>query len=368
MKAKYTSETTKAEIVAKYQSGESLKDLASFYGLTGTTIVKYLNAASVPTREIRSGSRAEKAKRNEQIKADFLAGLTTTEIMEKRGLSRDVVNDVTQKLRSAQQKERNDNIIADFQQGMSISAISRKYNIVHVGIRYILDQNNIERKRFPYLTISHNKLIQETPELMYWIGMALADGSMHFEHESYPRFTLSLKKSDVEIIQKLRDFIEADRCTIKFEKVSNHQIMGKEVKREGQAILSFSSPNLNVWVDKYGVVPNKTYNFKTPEIPDELFGHCLRGWIDGDGHISITPKNNCYTVGITGNLDALSWLKQKLESFNYPGTICYRKRNEIYGVISMQGKDNIGWLYNFCDASNPLRLDRKWSKLDTYYK
>lgn len=128
---------------------------------------------------------------------------------------------------------------------------------------------------------------QINEESAYWIGYLLADGCMAVKKNNIYTLMLECKTSDVEILQKFCKFlnIREDRIT------DGHQGQSKA--------LSIADSNFTTSVQKYGIIPNKSY--KEHHIPQEIlqkdiyFLQFLKGIIDGDG----TIHNHYHSPGVS---------------------------------------------------------------------
>src|ERR1035437_3192398 len=108
----------------------------------------------------------------------------------------------------------------------------------------------------------------ETPEVAYWAGFLMADGTVTRNGASFV-VSLSLSENDLDNLLKFRDFLG---------KQDEPGTMPQDMRR-----VAVGSKRLGNDLARWGVVPNKTYVGIIPsDIPNELLPHYIRGLIDGD--------------------------------------------------------------------------------------
>lgn len=118
-----------------------------------------------------------------------------------------------------------------------------------------------------------------TPTTAYIVGYIFADGSIS---NNLCEVGFLCHTKDEEIILAIRDELK-----------STSTIHRKPGVWEGD---SYNGPRTSFDVgskilvrdlmDRFGLRPRKTYlDLSMPQVPDILFGHFLRGYFDGDGHI-----------------------------------------------------------------------------------
>lgn len=136
-----------------------------------------------------------------------------------------------------------------------------------------------EKKRIK-LELNHDFFeVIDTEEKAYWLGFLMADGNVYNRGNNY---TISLK-----IQTKDRDSVIASGEALE----TNATLEEFEETRKGTKTYSTSlrvnSVKMAKDLAKYGVVPRKSRKERISEnIPKELKHHFMRGYFDGDGHIS----------------------------------------------------------------------------------
>jgi hypothetical protein len=115
---------------------------------------------------------------------------------------------------------------------------------------------------------------QDTEDAKYWIGFAIADGSVN----RYGTFSVALQAADIGHLEKLKSFLK-----------SGARIMTGKLNRTAYkpgaefAKLSVASKILVDSLMSAGVVPRKTGKEKL--LKHQLSRHTWRGAIDGDGSL-----------------------------------------------------------------------------------
>ncbi len=144
-----------------------------------------------------------------------------------------------------------------------------------------------------------------SPNMAYVLGFLFADG------------TMNKKKTGVGAIQKASDseILEFICKEVKLKK--GLKFIPKHVDCYGVTCkdaycISINSTVVAAKLVELGLMPRKTFeNHPFPNVPDEMFPHFVRGYLDGDGTTCVTRRSVCCVsfVGavkfITGLRDAL---------------------------------------------------------------
>ncbi|MFC1632422.1 hypothetical protein ACFL2I_07695 [Candidatus Omnitrophota bacterium] len=84
--------------------------------------------------------------------------------------------------------------------------------------------------------------------------------------------------------------------------------------------VQFGNVNLYRWLQQIGLTPKKSKTISKLSIPDEYLSDYLRGYIDGDGSLSVFQdavypnSQRLYTRFFSGSLKHLKWLKSRIKS------------------------------------------------------
>lgn len=194
--------------------------------------------------------------------------------------------------------------------------------------------------------------------MAYILGFTCADGCVHSRTLSWE---LSNKFcSDKNLLEKIAKEIGS---TYKIE------------ERRSSFRLRINSVALISSLSKFGIVPNKTKILVFPSVPVSFLRHFIRGFLDGDGWISMRAKRKSNEINlgfVNGSRDFMEGLVQALKTnvpirnFNLRSSHKTTKNgsSSVYFHIDFYGKDVYEILsYLFEDLSDEdLFLDRKYKK------
>jgi hypothetical protein len=207
------------------------------------------------------------------------------------------------------------------------SKLSRKYDV-----------NNIFTKGF-------NNEINS-----YILGLFFADGTVRHDNT----ISLSLKEDDKHILEDIKNIIQPKK-NLYYCNVKN----GKNQYR-----LSISDKEIKKIFEKAGCVINKSLILEYPseKVIDSSF---IRGYIDGDGHISRK------SLSIMGTKNFLLSLHEKIEKHLCKKIKCrYYQKNKESNCWQLSisffedRKLVLDWIYE----NNPiLKLNRKFTEYNKHY-
>ena len=114
-----------------------------------------------------------------------------------------------------------------------------------------------------------------TPEMAYVLGFFTADGNM-IKNKRGAHF-ISIEITDKDILEEMKKAIG-----------SNHKISIRknQFPEKDSYRLQIGSKVMFNDLLKLGITPNKSKTIDLPEIPKNYFSDFLRGYFDGDGHVS----------------------------------------------------------------------------------
>lgn len=171
----------------------------------------------------------------------------------------------------------------------------------------------------------------------YFFGFLFADGCIYKRSVS-----IALHKKDVEILNLFNRWLASDRPVVKYDNYVRWHMTHKTL------------PALcKVW----GVVPNKTYiasDFSfLLQLSHPLQLCWLRGFLDGDGHIS-----SRHSIRFSGHMTTLYSLKNALNTI-WPDIRIAMQQDHIYLSVD-DSKQLAKWLLEEC----PHGLSRKTQQLN----
>jgi hypothetical protein len=154
------------------------------------------------------------------------------------------------------------------------------------------------------------KLLDNSPESLYWMGFIMADG--YIEEK---RISITLSDVDIIHLRKLKTFLGTTNT------VYHRRKYQENAKGKTCSLVLCDSETVPKLKEQYAVGSRKTYNPPTlPAMTDDQFLSFLCGYIDGDGCIS-KQSDGIYT--------------------KKDGTISKYKRNDFL----LQVKCHSSWIY-----------------------
>ena len=189
--------------------------------------------------------------------------------------------------------------------------------------------------------------IIDTEDKSYFLGLLFADGNVYTARN---RVQLTLVNDDAYILEAFAKFIE---------------YTGKMyIDRQKYTKIILPSKKMCADLTKLGCTPNKSLTLEFPtEVPDELMCHFIRGYFDGDGHISLDKKlvNPYYHINLTSSEQFVNKLKDVLKEQNViTGTSYKRYKDKLisaHTVYVMNKSAKLFGSYIYKDAT--VYLNRK---------
>lgn len=117
----------------------------------------------------------------------------------------------------------------------------------------------------------------------YWAGFIAADGCVYQREGHQGLIQISLNSIDLETLENFKRDIEATHL-INFDKTKNH------------CSISITSNKMFNDLQKYGIIPKKTWQFDMElafkEIGKKYFPDFIRGYFDGEGSVVIRKQGS----------------------------------------------------------------------------
>lgn len=188
-------------------------------------------------------------------------------------------------------------------------------------------------KRKPKLDVDFFKKI-DAEEKAYILGFIFADGYIESNNRT---LTININKKDIAFLERVKKEM---KCENEIRKSST----------KGCVRLHLSSIELVNDVSKFGIVKNKTFSLKLPELQSELHRHFLRGYFDGDGYIG---KHQC--VLVVGSESFLTELTDYIKN-KFGQEVYTQKMGNYYRMVfGRKNHEIIKWMYE----GNNISLERK---------
>jgi len=205
----------------------------------------------------------------------------------------------------------------------------------------------------------------------YFGGFLYADGSFHKTSHTGYSLKLLLHPKDEDIIEVFLSKLDGAKKYSITNKKTGQQVVGIII--HGIALADK--------LLKFGVTPDKRYEWTQPQITDSMLPHFLRGWYDGDGHIGNKPIMTLTNI----NEETIRYFEEMICYLGYSGSgvkkdhkgsgysRIYITKNNTIGKLgknrdvwrhSITGRSNCRQIYHLLKGDSTLRLDRKWGMLD----
>lgn len=258
-------------------------------------------------------------------------------------------------------------IINDYQSGATVDSISKKYRISPKTVSGILKSNSVRiltsgeigRK---YNLNEHYFDNIDHQDKAYCMGLLYADGC---NLEKQYIINLALQERDKDILVKINELIGSNR-PLRFINYSS-----KNPNWSNQYQLSINSKHMSQQLSSLGMVANKSLKIVFPNwLTDDLIPHFLRGYMDGDGHLSNNPKDA--RMSIVGTLDFCEAVKQIVkEKLDVHCSIyfCHGETNKPTRTLQIAGRNQMSKFLDYIYKDANLYLDRKYDVYKSlYYK
>lgn len=255
------------------------------------------------------------------------------------------------KLTNEQEKQ----LVEEYKAGATVTSLTQKYG--YKTKKSVLDKINKyypEEKKAIIQEAKNNRkgynidLSKINSEFnAYFIGLLLTDGYI-----SNNRAQIGLDLSDEDCIKFLAEVIN-----IKYNFYSN--------QTKGRYRLLIEGEEYKKTVERYGLVPSKTYNLKPPILfkeEEKFIPYIIRGIIDGDGTVSKTSYGAPQFRIVTQSEYFKDWLLEVLEEKMYMKDISATKNINNCWTIGSAEKDNILKLI-ILSYNKPFGMNRKYEEL-----
>ncbi len=240
----------------------------------------------------------------------YKSGLSQQQIAEKYGVTREPIkrilksNGISRKDKLGRfSNEDMNKIIAMYCSGISTYEIGELYNTTDETIRRWLDKNGIERRHSLYTLDEHYFDKIDTQEKAYILGLLYADG---YYNQKNHTVSITLQEEDRHILEEINNLIKSDK-PLRFIDNKKYKETWKNCYQ-----LFITGEHISSMLCNYGILPRKSLILEFPYWLDEdLQRHFIRGYFDGDGHIS---KNKYkYNMSIISTQSFCSGINKVIE-------------------------------------------------------
>ena len=229
---------------------------------------------------------------------------------------------------------------------MSARQIAKQYMVSGDVIRRILIDNGIEIRRHYGQTFNEYYFDNiDTPNKAYLLGFLYADGCVNKNNT----ISFAVHQKDKEILEMYVSELKA-----------TNQIT--YVKNKPHVRLTFCSKHMCDTLINLGCGHNKTNSLEFPAIPEIYKYDFIRGFMDGDGCISVINRGKYKSISLsfTGTLEMLQELKS---IFNIDNKITFYRNS--YALHIGKIVDVLRILKNIYNEAD-LYMTRKYNKYKEY--
>ena len=207
----------------------------------------------------------------------------------------------------------------------------------------------------------------------YLLGFFLADGCITMNSGCKNSYKLS-----INISEKDKDLVKLYQETIcpNNKIVISHYTKGA-VNRKPTWQIKWTSNKMKEDLSKFNISVRKTndltFEFPFDKLDSKLYFSFIRGFFDGDGHLSYEKDKIQFTFAFYATselfLNQLGTIFQKEFNINYSITSNKKKNLNLYCLTfnsNNKRKDFIQKLYNKMYNNSQFSLDRKRLKFESY--
>lgn len=242
----------------------------------------------------------------------------------------------------------------------TVSEVSKQTGYPRTCITRYATRFNIYKKKYTRKNVNtvNEDYFKEidTEEKAYWLGFFMADANMYIYEDGRRQFSIKIKDSDHEHLEKFKKAVNFSgqiikRCSIR-----------KDTKCYSSEIKIYNK-NFCDCLIKHGIIPHKTGKEQIPNtIPEDLKKHFIRGFLDGDGWVSGNIKK-----GKSANVGICSTNKVICDNlFEYFKTyLNIQMQINLYKNVYKVHTGKKEFVYNllkFLYLNSNIYLDRKYKK------
>lgn len=195
----------------------------------------------------------------------------------------------------------------------------------------------------------------DTEEKAYWLGFIAADGNI-----CRRSLRINLNERDKAHLEKFKKAIQADYPI-------------KKIPGSGYgtgtilASLEINSVKIINDLKKFQITENKSNTLKPPNIQEKFYKDWIRGYLDGDGSVSIL-KNGNFQLSFTGTKEVLDFIQNFLtKQLNRKYCQRYPERDNNNYSINFGGTHSIIKYLNQIYENCSIYLERKYQKVLEIY-
>lgn len=305
-------------------------------------------------RELRmSGMKMKDLAKKYNVSYSTMTHFLTTHqiVLNKKPISSDVENE----------------IINRYLQGDGYEYIAKDYHMDKEAVKVIITKsgNNIRslsdiRQRYSINQHYFDEI--DTSEKAYILGLLYTDGC-RCDRDMHYQIVLKLQDTDVDILYKMQECLQSNRPLKYIITEPKMFPNGKIYSPKNQYALIIDNKQIATSLEKWGIIPNKTYTLKFPDfLPEKLYPHFIRGCWEGDGWISKSSKDK--GCGFMGTYDLVNYIREYTENLlDIHFSIFHRKEYKMENLytISLHGGKQVKQFLDYLYQDSTIHFHRKYA-------
>lgn len=354
------SDEQKTDVVDLYEKLHmSTRTIADKYNCSNSTIRRLLQSCNVQFRD-RYNSAQKKIQISEyQVVSDmYNNGMTIYEIANSFNCS---VGPVIKALKHMNVQMRPNGFTKEdalkmynmYNDGLSLDKIASLYETDRHTVGRVLKRNELFIDRKTYHCNEHYFDSIDTPNKAYILGLLWSDGC-NFDKTGVIK--LQLQERDKHILEEISIETSSDMplyFTPLYEK--NHNWSNTYT-------LTFRSRHMSDVLKSYGMVPRKSLVLEFPHwMSCDLYSHFLRGYMDGDGSISVNTQG-ISRVSMVGTTMFLYTVKDICTNLGIKSSIRLKNDSDVVATLYITSASGRISFLNYIYQGAGLKLNRKYNK------
>lgn len=203
--------------------------------------------------------------------------------------------------------------------------LGRKFNLTRKQMADFLYYKGIRRSYSIQGKVFYNEnfFLKYNKLSCYWAGFISADGCISIRPNGKDKFlTINLQEKDKIHLENFIKHILGKNVNIIKRKVKN--------KYTYYSVLLYNNKITNDLQNNFYIYPRKTLNLKLPPVPDKYIIDYIRGYVDGDGCITVSKDKSVLKIGFSyvGNKEFLKKIAEIIGIDFY----FYTYDNKLYQV------------------------------------
>jgi len=253
-----------------------------------------------------------------------------------------------------------DKLINDYKNGDSLSLLAKRYGVGVTSIWRILRKNGVITRPNRIYKINEDVFdLIDTELKAYTLGFIYADGNIKGHKNTSYSFRMELAKADLSILQSISTLFYNGKPSITYREPRTSTFCGgRKCTNTGSYVLNVNNKRVYEALIKLGFGLKHERN-AIPSMPEDLKHHFIRGLFDGDGCVSTIGKH--YRYDLMGTKPLLTEIAEYLEgmgcdkfNISHYKSYCHK--------MSKGGRVNVAFFRDIIYKDATIFLARKYDK------